>query len=77
MRNSLSLKNVLAESDDSRYSIHLGVTKMYRNLMLLYWCPRMKRNIAEDVKLLGAYLAREAQERVRGNRAMLLAAQSR
>ncbi|GKE64752.1 putative reverse transcriptase domain-containing protein [Tanacetum coccineum] len=37
------------EAHTSRYSIHLGVDKMYHDLRDLYWWPGMKRDIAEYV----------------------------
>ncbi|GJR35731.1 putative reverse transcriptase domain-containing protein [Tanacetum coccineum] len=33
----------------SRYSVHPGADKMYYDLRDLYWCPGMKRDIAEYV----------------------------
>ncbi|XP_074351383.1 uncharacterized protein LOC141690484 [Apium graveolens] len=44
------LKNeILQEAHSSRYSIHPGSTKMYRDLKKNYWWPNMKREIAEWV----------------------------
>ncbi|KAL8119581.1 hypothetical protein AgCh_016907 [Apium graveolens] len=44
------LKNkILQEAHNSRYSIHPGSTKMYRDLKENYWWPDMKREIAEWV----------------------------
>ncbi|KAL8089701.1 hypothetical protein AgCh_039255 [Apium graveolens] len=44
------LKNeILQEAHNSRYSIHPGSTKMYRDLKKNYWCPDMKKEIAEWV----------------------------
>ncbi|WMV37260.1 hypothetical protein MTR67_030645 [Solanum verrucosum] len=43
------IHNLLADSHGSRYSIHSGVTKMYRDLKRLYWWPGMKKDIAEFV----------------------------
>ncbi|KAL8117783.1 hypothetical protein AgCh_015616 [Apium graveolens] len=44
------LKNeILQEAHSSRYSIHPGSTKMYRDLKKNYWWPDMKREIAEWV----------------------------
>ena len=44
------LKNeILQEAHSSRYSIHPGSTKMYRDLKENYWWPDMKREIAEWV----------------------------
>ena len=44
------LKNeILQEAHNSRYSIHPGSTKMYRDLKKNYWWPDMKREITECV----------------------------
>ncbi|WMV19172.1 hypothetical protein MTR67_012557, partial [Solanum verrucosum] len=43
------IQKLLIESHGSRYSIHPGVTKMYRHLKRIYWWPGMKKDIAEFV----------------------------
>ncbi|WMV58171.1 hypothetical protein MTR67_051556, partial [Solanum verrucosum] len=43
------IEKLLAESHGSRYSIHPGETKMYRDLKRIYWWPGMKKDIAEFV----------------------------
>ncbi|KAH0646659.1 hypothetical protein KY284_034543 [Solanum tuberosum] len=43
------IEKLLAESHGSRYSIHPGVTKMYRDLKRIYWWLSMKKDIAEFV----------------------------
>ncbi|WMV32800.1 hypothetical protein MTR67_026185 [Solanum verrucosum] len=40
-------QNILAEAYNSRYSIHPGATKMYRDLREVYWWNGMKRDIAD------------------------------
>ena len=40
---------VLEESYGSRYSIHPGYTKMYRDLREVYWWDGLKRDITEFV----------------------------
>ncbi|GJT52932.1 putative reverse transcriptase domain-containing protein [Tanacetum coccineum] len=40
---------VMHESHKSKYSIHLGLDKMYQDLKLLYWWPNMKSDIATYV----------------------------
>ena len=35
---------ILAEAHSSKYSIHLGATKKYRDLRKHYWWSRMKRD---------------------------------
>ena len=42
-------KHILAKAHNSRYSIHRGATKMYRNLRKVYWWNDMKRDIADFV----------------------------
>ena len=42
-------QHILAEAHNSRYSIHLGATKMYRDLREVYWWNGMKRDIADFV----------------------------
>jgi len=44
---------VLQEAHESKFSIHPGSTKMYRDLKHLYWWPNMKREIAEYVSKCG------------------------
>ena len=40
---------ILEEANGSRYSIHLGSTKMYHDLREIYWWEGLKRDIAEFV----------------------------
>ncbi|KAH0758100.1 hypothetical protein KY290_021593 [Solanum tuberosum] len=42
-------EHILTEAHSSRYSIHLGATKMYHELWEVYWWNRMKKDIAEFV----------------------------
>ena len=42
-------QHILAEAHNSRYSIHLGAIKLYRNLWKVYWWNGMKRDIADFV----------------------------
>ena len=42
-------KLILQEAHDSPYSIHLGKTKMYQDLMDSFWWTGMKKDIAEYV----------------------------
>lgn len=42
-------KTILKESHRSNLSIHPGATKMYQDLKKCFWCPRMKRDIAQFV----------------------------
>ena len=39
-------REILQEAHQSRYSIHPGNTKMYRDLKEYYWWPNMKKEIA-------------------------------
>ena len=40
---------LLNEAHKSRYSVHPGATKMYRDLRMNYWWPGMKRDIVKYV----------------------------
>ena len=40
------IQTILTEAHSSRYSIHAGATKMYRDLKQHFWWGRMKRDIA-------------------------------
>ncbi|KAH0661672.1 hypothetical protein KY284_026603 [Solanum tuberosum] len=40
---------IMMEAHHSRYSVHLGSTKMYHDLKEMYWWRDMKKNIAEFV----------------------------
>ena len=40
---------ILEEAHGSRYSIHLGDTKMYHDLREVYWLDGLKRDITEIV----------------------------
>ncbi|GKB54098.1 putative reverse transcriptase domain-containing protein [Tanacetum coccineum] len=46
------------KSHKSKYSIHLGSDKMYRDLKKLYWWPNMKAEIATYVMEMGEYYYR-------------------
>ena len=37
---------IIEEAHGSRYSIHLGATKMYHDLIEVYWCDGLERDIA-------------------------------
>ncbi|GJX47292.1 putative reverse transcriptase domain-containing protein [Tanacetum coccineum] len=37
---------IMNEAHATKYSVHLGADKMYYDLRDLYWCPRMKKDIA-------------------------------
>ncbi|XP_070054298.1 uncharacterized protein [Nicotiana tomentosiformis] len=40
---------IMTETHTSRYSVHLGSTKMYHDLKEVYWCNDMKSNVADSV----------------------------
>ncbi|XP_070042806.1 uncharacterized protein [Nicotiana tomentosiformis] len=42
-------RQVMGETHYSRYSIHPGATKMYRDIREIYWWDGMKKDIAEFV----------------------------
>jgi hypothetical protein len=41
--------SILKEAHDSRYSIHSGCTKMYKDLKTQFWWEKMREDIAEYV----------------------------
>ena len=43
------LNTILTEALSSRYSIHPGATKMYRDLKQHFWWSRMKRDIVDFI----------------------------
>ncbi|KAJ9544424.1 hypothetical protein OSB04_024131 [Centaurea solstitialis] len=43
-------QTLLDEAHKSKFSIHLGATKMYRDLKTNYWWPSMKRDVARYVE---------------------------
>jgi hypothetical protein len=45
-KNKYLKKKILDEAHLSKFSMHLGSTKMYHDLKPLYWWTRMKREIA-------------------------------
>ena len=42
-------ERIMEEDHSSRYSIHSGSTKMYRDLRVVYWWNSMNKGIAEFV----------------------------
>jgi hypothetical protein len=48
-QNKEILDSNLKEADDSRYSIHPGYTKMYKDLKIRFWWEKMREDIAEYV----------------------------
>ncbi|KAJ9547416.1 hypothetical protein OSB04_019959 [Centaurea solstitialis] len=49
-------QTLLDEAHKSKFSIHPGATKMYRDLETNYWWPRLKRDVAEYVEKCLTYL---------------------
>jgi len=43
-------KEILDEAHSSPYSVHLGSTKMYKDLRLHFWWPKMKYEVAKYVQ---------------------------
>ena len=43
-------KEILTEAHTTPYSVHLGTTKMYRDLKMHYWWPGMKKDVIEFVE---------------------------
>jgi ribonuclease HI len=48
-RNNEIRNSILKESHNSRYSIHPGCTKMYKDLKVQFWWEKMREDIAEYV----------------------------
>ena len=48
-------EEILAEGHDSKYYIHLGSTKMYVDLKMLFWWKNMKKDIAGHVTRCDTY----------------------
>jgi hypothetical protein len=46
---------IMDEAHCSRYSIHLGANKMYKDLKKNFWCTRMKREIAKYMSECDTY----------------------
>ena len=42
-------KHILEEAPNTRYSVHLGGTKMYIDLRQYFWWNNMKKDIAEYI----------------------------
>ncbi|GKA76028.1 putative reverse transcriptase domain-containing protein [Tanacetum coccineum] len=60
---------IMHESHKSKYSIHPGSDKMYRDLKKLYWWPNMKAEIATyaevgDAQLTGPEIVHETTEKI-------------
>ncbi|KAJ9541941.1 hypothetical protein OSB04_028447 [Centaurea solstitialis] len=49
-RAGAARQTLLEEAHKSRFSIHPGATKMYRDLRTSYWWPGMKRDVARYVE---------------------------
>ncbi|KAI3680944.1 hypothetical protein L6452_35724 [Arctium lappa] len=52
---------LLSEAHKSKYSIHPGMDKMYRDLKLLYWWPGMKKDVRNFVEKCIACLQVKAE----------------
>ena len=48
-RVDVLINTILTEAHSSRYSIHPGATKMYRDLKQHFWWSRMKRDIVDFI----------------------------
>jgi hypothetical protein len=49
LQDKALLEQIMREAHDSRYSIHPGSTKMYKDLNTRYWWKDMRRDIAHYV----------------------------
>nr|GEU30004.1 putative reverse transcriptase domain-containing protein [Tanacetum cinerariifolium] len=52
---------IMHESHKSKYSIHLGSDKMYKDMKMLYWWPNMKADIATYVSKCLTYAKVKAE----------------
>ena len=43
-------REILAEAHSTPYTVHLGSTKMYKDLRAHYWWPGMKKNVVKFVE---------------------------
>ena len=60
-------KEILHDAHNSRYSIHPGSTKMYKDLKENFWWPDMKREVAEWVsKCLTCQRVKDEHQRPSG-----------
>ena len=48
-KNEEVRKQILEEAYNTRYSVHPGGTKMYRDLRQYFWWSNMKKDVAEYV----------------------------
>ena len=60
-------ERIMEEAHNSKYSIHPSSTKMYRDLIEVYWWNGMKKGIAEFiVKCLNCWQVKVEQQRPSG-----------
>ncbi|XP_070021853.1 uncharacterized protein [Nicotiana sylvestris] len=60
-------KAIMEETHSSRYSIHLGATKMYLDLKELYWWKGVKKQVADHVaKCLNCQQIKAEHQRLGG-----------
>ena len=48
-------EQILKEAHESRYSIHLGSTKMYHDMKLRFWWKDMRKDIAHHMACCDTY----------------------
>jgi hypothetical protein len=53
LQDKALLEQIMREAHDSRYSIHRGSTKMYKDLKTRYWWKDMRRDIAHYLACCG------------------------
>ena len=55
-------KDILEESHRSRLTVHLGGTKMYKDLKRTFWWEGMKREVAKFVRVFALSVLRLSTE---------------
>jgi len=48
-KNEELRKQIVEEAHNTHYSVHLGGTKMYRDLRQYFWCNNMKKEVTKYV----------------------------
>ena len=57
-------KAILEEAHSGSFAMHPGSTKMYQDLMVLYWWSKMKRDVSKFVTKCMVYQKVKAEHQV-------------